>query len=213
MATEAMSRGLASPLVTLLACVGAFMMIGPLSTGAEFLVIWAVAALSGLSLAVGSYAPWLGTTSRIGPASPERRWAMLRATASMGFAGSGIFGLAYVALGVWDGVRAGRWGLASLLTTGVFNGFLIGVLFALVLSWVYRRVAVNRLTALKVGAWGAAAAAVPAVVLVTLRTFVWDVELQLPHPLVELTRVFFVLCLPGFLLAYGAVKMAQRSDE
>ena len=205
--------GLASPFVTLAAGGGLFRLIGPLSTAAEFVAIWSVAALSGFALALVSYAPWLKPTSRIAQASPVKRWAMLRATVSMGAAGSGTFGLAYLALAVWDGFRAGHWGMAGPLTQGVINGFLIGVLFAVVLWWVHRRESVDQLRAVRVGLLGALAAALPAVALVTLRAFFWDIDPQLPHPMAEVVRAFFALCIPGFLLAYWAVRLAQTSGH
>ncbi len=206
--------GLVSPLVTFVAAVGLFLIMGPLSTAGEFVAIWTVATLSGLTMAVVAYVPWLKPTTRIAPASPVKRWAMLRATVSMGVIGAGVFGLANLALWlVVDGLQLGWEGVAIMLMQGALRGFLIGVVFALILWWVYRRMPVDRLTAWQVGLWGAGAASIPAVTLVALRSLVWDVALSLPHPIVEFLLVFFGSSLPGYLLAFVAVKLAQRPEE
>jgi hypothetical protein len=40
-----------------------------------------------------------------------------------------------------------------------------------------------------------------------------DVELSLPHPMIEVMGVLVGWCLPAFLLAYGAVSLAQRPED
>jgi hypothetical protein len=54
---------------------------------------------------------------------------------------------------------------------------------------------------------GAAAAVIPPLIIVIQR----NSEGPFPHPLVELMLVLVVWNLPGFLMGYGAVKLAQRS--
>lgn len=167
--------------------------------------------ISGLILAVVAYAPWLRRTSNIAPASPPRRWAKLRATAVTGGLGAVMFGSAMVIRPLFPPLPTGiaLWpGLLFNLAFGASFGFLIGVAFAMALAVVYRRYTVEELRAWKVGLWAAAAAAIPPLVIVIQRA---PGQPDMPHPLVELMSVLFAWNLPGFLMGYFAVKLAQRS--
>ena len=197
------------PFLSLAAGTGLYSLIGPLPRLTEYVMILAVAALSGLTMAIISYAPWLRPTPRIARPSPLNRWTRFRGAVAMGVWGAGAFGLAQLAVGVWNGIRFGLWPSPYVLLNGALTGFVIAVAFAIVLWVVYRRLPVEQLSAWRLGIWGGGAAALPALALVAVRS-TWGVDLSLPHPMVEAMWVFFRMCLPGFLLAYGAVKLAQR---
>lgn len=166
--------------------------------------------LSGMTLAVLAYAPWLRRTSRIAAASPPGRWAKVRATAVTGGLGALMFGSAGVIRLLISPLPAGLdyWQLFHILAFGGSFGFLIGVAFAIALAVVYRRYTVEELRAWKVGLWAAVAAALPPLVILIQRA---PGQPGMPHPLVELMWVLAVWNLPGFLMGYLAVKLAQRS--
>ena len=99
-------------------------------------------------------------------------------------------------------------GLLYNLAFGASFGFLVGVAFAIALAVVFRRYAVEELRAWKVGLWAAAAAALPSLIIVISRA---PGQPDMPHPLVELMWVLVLWILPGFLMGYAAVKLAQRA--
>ena len=180
-----------------------------LTSGTGALVVGLV--FSGTALAVLTYAPWLRRTSRIVPASPPGRWTKLRATAVTGGLGAAVFGSVMVINTLLPPNPAGiaLWkGLFYSLAFGASFGFLVGAGFAIALAVVYRRYAFEQLRAWKVGLWAAAAAAIPFGVIVIQRT---PGQPDMPHPLVELMLVLLYWNLPGFLMGYAAVKLAQRS--
>ncbi len=166
---------------------------------------------SGMALAVLTYAPWLRRTSRIAPVSPPGRWRKLRATAVTGGLGAVFFGSSMVIrhliyplpteVALWPG-------LIYDFAFGASFGFLVGIALAIALAVVYRRHAVEELRAWKVGLWAAAAAVIPPLVIRIQRA---PGQPGMPHPLVELMWVFIVWILPGFLMGYATVKLAQGS--
>lgn len=168
---------------------------------------------SGMALAVLAYAPWLRRTSRIAPVSPPGRWMKLRATVVSGGLGAFMFGSAHVILPQISAVPFGSVGWPAVffrLAFGGSFGFLIGIAFAIALAVVYRRYSVEELRAWKVGLWAAAVAALPPLVI---RVQLVLGQSDMAHPLVQLMSVLVLWVLPGFLMGYAAVKLAQRSRK
>jgi hypothetical protein len=86
------------------------------------------------------------------------------------------------------------------LAYGGSFGFLVGAAFAIALAFVYRRYAVEELRAWKVGLWAAAAAALPSLVM------------RIQGAPFVLLSVVILWILPGFLMGYATLKLAQRSQ-
>jgi hypothetical protein len=106
---------------------------------------------------------------------------------------------------------AGRieWGgVFYILSVASSFGFLVGVAFAIALAVVYRRYALEELRAWKAGLWGAFAAAIPPLVIYFERA---PGHPGNPHPLAELLTALIIWNLPGFLMGYVVVKLAQGS--
>ncbi len=158
---------------------------------------------SGMALAVLAYAPWLRRTSRIALASPPGRWAKVRAISVTGGLGAVAFGSAQLINQLSHGLPTGitLWpGLLFPLAYGGSFGFLVGAAFAIALAFVYRRYAVEELRAWKVGLWAAAAAALPTLVI------------RIQGAPFALLSVLILWILPGFLMGYATLKLAQRSQ-
>jgi hypothetical protein len=170
-----------------------------------------VLVLSGMALAVLTYAPWLRRTSRIAPVSPPGRWRKPRAIMVTGGVGAALFGAFHVVWFLPPGLAAGRIdgvGLYYILAIASSFGFLAGVAFAIALAVVYRRYAVEELRAWRAGLWGALAAAIPPLVIHLSRP---TGHPNVPPPLAEFLTALIIWNLPGFLMGYAAVKLAQRS--
>jgi hypothetical protein len=166
--------------------------------------------LSGMTLAVLAYAPWRRRTTRIAPPSPHGRWAKPRAIGFSGGVGAALFAAAHVVWFLPPGLAAGRieWdGVFFTLAIASSFGFLVGVAFAIALAVVYRRRALEELWAWKAGLWGALAAAIPPLVIHISRAP------PMPPPLAELLTALIIWNLPGFLMGYAAVKLAQGSHS
>jgi hypothetical protein len=171
--------------------------------------------LSGLSVAVVAFAPWLRRTSRIAPASPHGRWAKLRAATSTGVLGAAVFGSVTAPINavlihlVINPAGSPNWSefFWFNVPSSVEFGFAIGAALAVALAVVYRRHGVEELKPWKVGLWGAAAAALPTVLTGSI------LGGTILAPTWFLLVVLFVdRLLPGFLMAFAMVKLAQRSS-
>jgi hypothetical protein len=202
--------GLASPFIALLAASGLFWLMPALGA----MTYWVAPLLSGLSVAVVAFAPWLRRTSRIAPASPHGRWAKLRAAASTGVLGAAVFGsvtgpinavLIHLVINPEGSPNWSEFFWFNVVSSVTF-GFAIGAALALALAVVYRRHGVEELNAWKVGLWGAAAAALP-----TMLTGSILGGRILATPGFLLLILFVDRLLPGFLMAYAMVRLAQRS--
>lgn len=209
--------GIAAPLATFGLGMGLYALAGPLAGVNELLMMFGLAFASGGVAAAVTYAPWLIPTLRVGRPSPLNRWSKLRATVATGVAGAGVFSAATVLQGALLMV-AGSFpppgmGLLEVLPIvlwqGGSTGFLIGMVFAVLLAALYARVAVERLHAWRVGLLGALGGAVPYWTWVGMRllsgTPLFD------DPLTTIARVSLTWAVPGFVLACGSVKLAQRS--
>jgi len=175
---------------------------------------WIVVGLfSGMALAVLTYAPWLRRTSRIAPVSPPGCWRKLRAIMVTGGVGAALFGAFHVVWFLPPGLAAGRIdgdGVFSILAIASSFGFLAGVAFAIALAVVYRRHALEELRAWKAGLWGALGAAIPPLVIHLSRP---PGHPNVPLPLAEFLTALIIWNLPGFLMGYAAVKLAQGSHS
>ena len=197
--------GFVSPLPWLLVMIGLSNRWIPHVPGIE----WVVPMATGISLAVIANAPWLRRTSRIAPASPHGRWAKLRAIGFSGGVGASLFGAAHLVWFLPPGLAAGRmeWDVVFIILSIASSfGFLAGVSFAIALAVVYRRHALEELRAWKAGLWGALAAAIPPLVIHFSRApgAIFD-------PLAYFLTALIIWNLPGFLMGYAMVKLAQAS--
>jgi len=163
----------------------------------------AVGLVPGMGLAVLAYAPWLRRSSRIAPTSPPGRWAKLRAVFFTGGLGSVTLGAAFF-LSILPRLPAAapQKAVLFMLGLGASFGFVVGGAFAILLAIVYRHHAVQDLRAWKVGLWGAFAA--------VLAPSIWAIQWP---PIFDLRWVLLTWILPGFLMGYGAVKLAQQSGQ
>lgn len=206
--------GLMAPLITLGVGMGLSRWIAPLPTVPEFASIYALSMVVGACTALATYAPWLRPTEAVASPSPVHRWRTFRATVVTGVAGAAVFGPIRLALFLTSAAIAGLptgvplHVLAEWLLGGVFTGFVVGVLFAVVLAAVYRRVGIDELRPWRVGLCGAAVGVLP--VLRYLWLWIGSGGTRWIEA-TWVTRTLVTWSLPGFLLAYGAVKLAQRA--
>ncbi len=131
------------------------------------------------------------------------RWAKVRAVAVTGGLGAVVFGSGMVIRTFLPPFPTGSalWpGLLYNLAFGASSGFLVGAALALALAVVFRRYAVEELRAWKVGLWAAAAAALPTLVI------------RIQGAPFALLSVLILWILPGFLMGYATLKLAQRSQ-
>jgi multisubunit Na+/H+ antiporter MnhE subunit len=207
--------GLATPFVTLAIGMSLSEVIGPLPILIEYLSIFGIAVLSAMITVAAIFSPWLRPTARISRVSPPARWRAFRATVATGLVGAGIFGGARLARAAYFAATgalrpsSGPWQVLTEVTLGgFFTGFVIGIVFALALRAVYRRVSVDRLHPWRVGLWGAAAGMLP------ILAHIWPWVASGGQRTVDLGGavlwIFVSWCLPMFVLAYGAVKLAKR---
>lgn len=210
--------GLATPFVTLAVGIGLSEVIGPLPTLIEYVSIFGIAVLSAMVTVAAVFSPWLRPTKRISRTSPPARWRAFRATVATALAGGVVFGCARLARTAYFAATGAlrplgdSWTVLTEITLGgFFTGFVIGVVFALVLSVVYRRVSLDRLHPWRVGLWGAAAGMLP------ILAYVWPWFASGGERTVYLGGAvlwtFVSWGLPAFLLAYGAVRVAKRRPE
>lgn len=210
--------GIAAPFATLAVGVSLYALIGPLAGATELLMFLGVAFASGGIAAAVAYSPWLRATPRVGRPTPLHRWNKLRATVVTGLAGAGVFGAATVVQGAFlmavGGFPPPGMSLLEVLPIvlwqGGSTGFLIGIVFAFLLAALYARVAVDRLHAWRVGLLGALGGVVPYWTWVGLRVLSDQTPL-FDDPVTTIARVSLTWAVPGFVLAYGSVKLAQRS--
>jgi hypothetical protein len=193
--------GLVSPVIGVFAAFG-FPSLVPAVGGVPH---WLPPLLSGAVIAVVTYAPWLRRTSRIASAS-GRHWVKLHAAVRTGGLVAAVF--AYLSIVEPSSLASLPFPTAFAVHVAFRSsfGFIIGTAFAVALGVVYRRHALEDLKAWKAGLCAAAATLIP-----------WLVMSIVTHtpPTISLgdwlTVQFPRRLLPGFLIGYGMVKLAQRS--
>lgn len=173
----------------------------------------------GIVFALVVFRPWLTPAGRVGRPTPVGRWRKLRAAVLTGVAGSAVFSAGTALQAVFlmasghfppPGVTLSE-ALPIVLAQSGTTGFLIGTVFALLLAALYARAPVEGLRPWRVGLVGAVGAMLPYWVWLGMRT-AGPAEI-LDDPLTTIARISLTWAVPGFVLAFGSVRLAQRSTR